>query len=292
MSEELQRKINFDYVQIGGVRLHYATAGSGDKLVILLHGFPEFWYSWRKQIVDLSEDYTIVAPDLRGFNLSDKPEETSAYDIDKVADDVIGLIHHFGREKAAVIGHDWGAAVAWNIAAKHPEVLWKLGALQVPPPPVLKKNMSLRQLLASWYMFFFQLPKLPEWLLSKNDFEGLAQGLKTSTVEREIFTDADIAEYKKAWREPFALTSMLNYYRANFIKRFMPQKTEPPKIKVPTVFIFGEQDKAILRESVAGIGEVIDAPFEEFFIPSSGHWVQQEEAETVTQILKDFLKEK
>lgn len=291
MSEELQRKINFDYAQIGGVRLHYATAGSGDRLVILLHGFPEFWYSWRKQIVALSEDYTIVAPDLRGFNLSDKPEEISAYDIDKVADDVIGLIHHFGREKAAVIGHDWGAAVAWNIAAKHPEVLWKLGALQVPPPPVLKKNMSLRQLLASWYMFFFQLPKLPEWLLSKNDFEGLAQGLKTSTVERGIFTDADIAEYKKAWREPFALTSMLNYYRANFIKRFMPQKDEPPKIKVPTVFIFGEQDKAILRESVAGIGEVIDAPFEEFFIPSSGHWVQQEEAKTVTQILKDFLAE-
>lgn len=291
MSEELERKINFDYAQIGGVQLHYATAGTGERLVILLHGFPEFWYSWRKQLVALSEDYTVVAPDLRGFNLSDKPENVSDYDLDKITDDVIGLIHHFGREKAAVIGHDWGAAVAWNIAIKHAEVLWKLGALQVPPPSILKKNISLRQLLASWYMFFFQLPKLPEWLLSNNDFEGLAQGLKTSTVENGIFTDADIAEYKKAWREPFALTSMLNYYRANFIKRFAPQKEEPPKIKVPTVFIFGEQDKAILRESVTGIGEVIDAPFEEFFIPSSGHWVQQEEAETVTQILKDFLAE-
>lgn len=291
MSEETQRKISFDYAQIGGVQIHYATAGSGERLVILLHGFPEFWYSWRKQIIALSEDYTIVAPDLRGFNLSDKPEKISDYDLDKIADDVIGLIHHFGREKAAVIGHDWGAAVAWNIAIKHEEVLWKLGALQVPPPQVLKKNMSLSQLLASWYMFFFQLPKLPEWLLSNNDFEGLAQGLKSSTVEGGIFTDAEIDEYKKAWREPFALTSMLNYYRANFFKRFILQNEEPPKIKVPTVFIFGEQDKAVLRESVTGIGEVIDAPFEEFFIPSSGHWVQQEEAETVTQILKDFLAE-
>lgn len=291
MSEELERKINFGHAQIGGVRLHYATAGTGDKLVILLHGFPEFWYSWRKQIVALSEDYTVVAPDLRGFNLSDKPEEISAYDIEKVADDVIGLIHHFGREKAAVIGHDWGASVAWNIASKHPEVLWKLGALQVPPPQILKKNMSLRQLLASWYMFFFQIPKLPEFLLGYNDFEGLEKGLKTSTVESGVFTDADIAEYKKAWREPFALTSMLNYYRANFYRRFIDRKTEFHKIKVPTLFIFGEQDKAILRETVTGIGEVIDAPFEEFFIPSSGHWVQQEEAETVTQMLKEFLQD-
>ncbi len=291
MSEELQRKINFGEAQIGNVRIHYATAGTGGELVILLHGFPEFWYSWRHQIVALSEDYTVVAPDLRGFNLSDKPEAVSAYDIDKVADDVIGLINHFGREKAAVIGHDWGASVAWNIAIKHPEVLTKVGALQVPPPSVLRKNMSLQQLFASWYMFFFQIPKLPEWLLSRNDFEALEKGLKMSTVRKDVFTDAEIKEYKKAWREPFALTSMLNYYRANFYRRFIARVPEPPKIKVPTLFIFAEQDKAILRETVNNVGEAIDAPFEEFFIPSSGHWVQQEEPETVTQILKEFLAE-
>jgi pimeloyl-ACP methyl ester carboxylesterase len=292
MSEELQRKITHDYAQIGGVKIHYATAGSGDKLVILLHGFPEFWYSWRHQITALSEDYTVVAPDMRGFNLSDKPKETSDYDIDKVADDIIGLIHHFGRETAAVIGHDWGASVAWNIAIKHPEKLWKIGALQVPPPSILRKNMSLKQILAGWYMFFFQIPKLPEWLLSRNNFEGLEKGLKNSTARKDVFTDLEIKEYKKAWREPFALTAMLNYYRANFYRRFISQNNEMPKIKVPAVFIFGEQDKAILRETVAGIDEAIDAPFEEFFIPSSGHWVQQEEAETVTQILKEFLAEK
>lgn len=291
MSEELQRKINFGEAQIGGVNIHYATAGNGDKLVVLLHGFPEFWYSWRHQIAALSDDYTVVAPDLRGFNLSDKPKNVSDYDIDKVADDVIGLIHHFGREKAAVIGHDWGASVAWNIAIKHPEVLWKVGGLQVPPPHVLRKNMSLGQLFASWYMFFFQIPQLPEWLLGRNDFEALEKGLKMSTVERGVFTDENIREYKKAWREDFALTAMLNYYRANFYRRFIAPVPELPKIKVPTLFIFGEQDKAILRETVTGIGDAIDAPFDEFFIPSSGHWVQQEEAETVTQILKDFLAE-
>ena len=173
MSEELQRKINFGEAQIGGVKIHYATAGTGDKLVVLLHGFPEFWYSWRHQLVALSEEYTVVAPDMRGFNLSDKPQNVADYDIDKVVDDITGLINHFRRKNAAVIGHDWGASVAWTLAMKHPEYLWKLGALQVPPPAILRKNMSLRQFLASWYMFFFQIPKLPEWLLSRNDFEAL-----------------------------------------------------------------------------------------------------------------------
>ena len=291
MSEELQVKIRQDEAQIGGVKIHYATAGTGDKLVILLHGLPEFWYSWRHQIVALSEDYTVVAPDLRGFNLSDKPQNVADYDIDKISDDVIGLIRHFGREKAAVIGHDWGASVAWNIAIKHPEMLWKVGALQVPPPSVLRKNMSLSQLFTSWYMFFFQIPKLPEWLLSRNDFEALAKGLKISTVRKDVFTDLEIREYKKAWREDFAVTAMLNYYRANFYRRFIARGHELPKIKVPTLFIFAEQDKAILRETVNNVGDAIDAPFEEFFIPSSGHWVQQEEPEIVTQILKDFLAE-
>ncbi len=292
MSEELQRKINHDYAQIGGVKLHYATAGTGDKLVILLHGFPEFWYSWRHQIIALSEDYTVVAPDMRGYNLSDKPPSVSDYEMDKLVDDVVGLIHHFGREQAAVIGHDWGAAVAWALARKHPETLWKLGAMQVPPVSVWRKNQSFKQFLASWYMFFFQIPKLPEWLLSLNDFEGLEKGLKNSTARRGVFTDEHIREYKKAWREPFALTAMINYYRANILGRLFFGQADPPKIKVPTLFIYGEQDKAILRETVAGVGEAVDESFEEFFIPSSGHWVQQEEAETVTEILKDFLADK
>ena len=290
MSEELQKKINHDYAQIGGVKLHYATAGNGDKLILLLHGFPEFWYSWRHQIVELSDEFTVVAPDMRGYNQSDKPEGVSAYEMDKLVDDVAGLIRHFGREKAYVVGHDWGAGVSWALASKHPEMVEKLVAMQVPPPEVWKKNQSLKQLLSSWYMFFFQIPKIPEWLLSLNDYQGLADGLKKSTAEKGVFTDEIIAEYKKAWSEPGALTSALNYYRANIIKRMLSKQTDTEKIKVPTLFIFGEQDKAILKQTVEGVGDFIDAEYEEIRIPEAGHWVQQEAPDAVTSSIRDFFK--
>ena len=211
-------EIKFDYAQIGSVKLHYAKAGDGDKLVVLLHGFPEFWYSWRHQLVALSDEYTVVAPDMRGYNLSDKPKDVSEYEVDNLVDDVIGLIRHFGHEQAAVIGHDWGAGVAWAVASKHPEYVWKLACLQVPPPSIWKKNQTLKQFFASWYMFFFQLPRLPEWLLSKNDYAKLAISLKTKTVKRGVFSDEDVIEYKKSWSQPGALTSSLNYYRANYHK--------------------------------------------------------------------------
>lgn len=291
MTEELQKKIIQDYAQIGSVKLHYATAGEGDKLVILLHGFPEFWYSWRRQLVDLSENYKVVAPDMRGYNLSDKPTKVSDYEMDKLVDDITGLIRYFGYKNAAVIGHDWGASVAWALAIKHPEYLWKLGALQVPPIPIWKKNQTLKQFFATWYMFFFQIPVVPEFLFRLNDYAALEKALKNSTAEKDVFTGADIAEYKKAWSEPFALTGMLNYYRANLLKRLFAKTEDIPKIKVPTVFIYGEQDKAILPETVRGVGEMIDAPYEEFHIPTSGHWVQQEASEAVTDILREFLAE-
>ncbi len=283
--------IKFDYAQIGGVKLHYATAGNGEKLVVLLHGFPEFWYSWRRQIIALSDEYTVVAPDMRGYNLSDKPANVSDYQIDKLVDDITGLIRHFGREQAAIVGHDWGASVAWATAQKHPEYVWKLCALQVPPISVWKKNQTVKQFLASWYMFFFQIPRLPEWLMSRNDFAILAKGLKNSTAERGVFSDYDIAEYKKAWSEPTALTSAINYYRANILKRLFSKQSTEEKIKVPTLFIYGEKDQAILPETVQGIGEIIDAPYQEIRIPDAGHWVQQEAAEIVTDSLREFLAE-
>ncbi len=291
MSEALQKKINFDFAQIGGVNLHYATAGNGEKLVLLLHGFPEFWYSWRHQIVGLSDEYTVVAPDLRGYNLSDKPTDVSDYEIEKLTDDVIGLIQYFGREKAAVVGHDWGAAIAWATALKYPEYVWKLAAMQVPPAAVWKKNQTFKQFLASWYMFFFQIPKLPEWVLSLSDYEVLADGLRNSTAEKGIFTDEIIAEYKKNWSKPEMLESALNYYRANILKRIFGKSEVTEMIKVPTLFIYGEKDTAILPETIKGIGEFVDAPFEEFKFPNAGHWIQQEEAETVTRILAEFLSE-
>ncbi len=291
MNEALQQKINFDYAQVGGVRLHYAHAGNGEKLIILLHGFPEFWYSWRNQIVGLSDEYTVVAPDMRGYNLSDKPENVSDYEMDKLVDDVTGLITKFGRKQAFVVGHDWGAGVAWAVALRHPEFVEKLVAMQVPPTAVWKKNQTFKQLLTSWYMFFFQIPKLPEWLLSRNNFEKLVTGLKTTTAESGIFTDADIAEYKKAWSEDGALTGGLNYYRANIIKRIFSSGQEDEKIKVPTLFIYGEKDHAVLPETVNGIGDFIDAKYEEVRIPESAHWVQNEASLAVTDAIREFISE-
>jgi len=284
-------EIKFDYAQIGAVKLHYAKAGEGEKLVILLHGFPEFWYSWRHQIAALSNEYTVVAPDMRGFNLSDKPPNIGDYSIDKLVDDITGLIRYFGREQAAVVGHDWGAAIAWAVALKHPEYVSKLVAMQVPPASVWKKNQTLKQFLASWYMFFFQIPVLPEYLLKLNDYAAMEKTLRNTTAKKGVFTTEDIAEYKKSWREPFALTAMLNYYRANILKRFTGKSQSDAKIQVPTVFIYGEKDSAILPETVKGVGEVVDASFEEFRIPDSAHWVQNEASGRVTEILRDFLAE-
>jgi pimeloyl-ACP methyl ester carboxylesterase len=280
-------EIKFGDAQIGAVKIHYATAGTGEKLVVLLHGFPEFWYSWRHQINDLSDEYTVVAPDLRGYNLSDKPVTVADYKMDKLVDDVTALIRHFGREKAAVVGHDWGAAIAWATAVKHPETVWKLCALQVPPVSVWQKNQTFKQFLASWYMFFFQIPRLPEWILSRNDFEILANSLRTSTAQPDVFTDADIAEYKKAWKETDNLSSAINYYRANILKRLFGSEKET--IKVPTLFIYGEKDAAVLPETVKGVGDAVDASFDEIRIPDAGHWVQQEAREIVTDSLREFL---
>jgi pimeloyl-ACP methyl ester carboxylesterase len=283
-------RIQFGNAQIGGVNLHYAKAGTGERLVLLLHGFPEFWYSWRHQIAALSDTYTVVAPDLRGFNLSDKPPAVSDYETGNIVDDINGLIRYFGHEKAAVIGHDWGATTAWSVAMRHPESLWKLGSLQVPPISIWRKNQSFSQFLASWYMFFFQIPALPEYLMGLNDFAMMERSLRDSAAVK-VFTDEDVAEYKKAWGEAGALTSMLNYYRANIIKRFLSKPEDPVKIRVPTLFIYGEKDQAVLPQTVAGVGDLIDAPYTEVRIPGSGHWVQQEAKDEVTAALRKFLAE-
>ena len=285
--------LEFNYAHIGDVRLHYATAGTGDRLVILLHGFPEFWYSWRHQIEVLKGDFTVVAPDLRGYNLSSKPLKVKDYEMDNLVDDVTGLIRHFGREQAAVVGHDWGAAVAWATALRYPEYVWKLGALQVPPSGALQQNMTLRQFLASWYMFFFQIPQLPEWLMRRKDF-ALLERVLTKTAARQVFSAEDIAKYKKSWSEDGALTAALNYYRANVFKNFFGKTNRENlsgKIKVPTLFIYGEKDTAILPETVRNIQQFVDAPYSELRIADAAHWVQQEASAEVSMALLKFLKD-
>ena len=289
MSESKTAEIEFDFAQVGGIKLHYAKAGEGEKLILLLHGFPEFWYSWRHQLTDLSDEYTVVAPDMRGYNLSDRPKDVSEYEIDKLSDDIAGLIQYFGHEKAAVFGHDWGAGIAWAVAGRYPEKVSKLACLQVPPPSIRKKNQTLKQFFASWYMFFFQLPRLPEWMLTRNDYQKLAVALKTTTAQKGVFSTEDVEKYKKAWSEPGAITAALNYYRANIIKRMFGKGPKPEKIKVPTLFIYGEQDQAVLPQTVEGVGDFINAEYTELRIPEAAHWVQNEAREQVTDALRKFL---
>ena len=294
-TENSAASIRHGYASVNGIRLHYVEAGSGDKLVILLHGFPEFWYSWRKQLNALSGSFHVVAPDLRGFNLSDKPSRVDDYKIDKIVPDVIGLIDHFGAKQSAIVGHDWGAGVAWAVAMKHPERVSRLVILQVPIAAVWRANMSLRQLLRSWYMFFFQIPRLPEWLISRQDYKAIEQTFTEKVIRKNSFTTDDIERYKEAARQPGALTGAVNYYRANVLDRLLPEKPKSKpspnqgRVRVPTLFIFAEQDFAIIPATVRGLDKYIDAYYREVRIPDSGHWVQNEAPAEVNAALLEFL---
>ncbi|HMF57027.1 MAG TPA: alpha/beta hydrolase [Pyrinomonadaceae bacterium] len=299
MSENLaslESSIRHGYAQVGGVRLHYAERGNGPKLVVLLHGFPECWYSWRHQMMALGDRFTVVAPDMRGYNLSDKPPRVADYRIDLLVDDVLGLIRHFGAREAVVVGHDWGAGIAWAVAQRNPEYVSKLVTMQVPPAAAWRANLTWRQALRSWYMLFFQIPRLPEWLMKRNDYESIEKTFKDTVGRRGSFSDADIAVYKQAMREPRALTSAINYYRANFVPLFFKRSGAEfeiikRRVTVPTLFIYGEKDFAIVPETVRGVERFIDAPYKEVRIPGSGHWVQNEAVAEVNAALNEFLDE-
>jgi len=288
-------EVRHGYAQVGGVRLHYAECGNDEnELVILLHGFPEFWYSWRHQLRVLGERYHVVAPDMRGFNLSDKPSRVEDYRIELLVDDVLGLIRHFGRSRAAIVAHDWGAGVAWAIAQRHPEAVEKLAALQVPLPAAWRANMTFAQLRRSWYMFFFQLPRIPEWWASARDFARVEKMYRQTSVRPHAFNDDDIEVYKAALRQPGALTGSLNYYRANVFRSLFRRGIETPRegrgrVRVPTLFIYGEQDVAVIPSTVRDLGRFIDAPYRELRIPDSGHWVQNEATSEVNTALLEFL---
>lgn len=297
MSEETGGQglsIRHDYAQVGDVRLHYAECGEGERLVVLLHGFPECWYSWRKQLPILGKRYRVVAPDMRGYNLSDKPARVEDYQMSRLVDDVTGLIRHLGAREAAVIGHDWGGAVAWAVAQHYPDYVWKLASLQVPPPAVWARNLTLKQALRSWYMLFFQLPRVPEWWMARDDFAALAKAFR-ATSRPGTFSDRDIEVYKAAMREPGALTAAVNYYRAN-VRSFFARRSgggdgikERERVRVPTLFVYGERDFAIVPETVAGVADYVDAPYTELRLARNNHWVQQESPAEVNAALFSFL---
>lgn len=308
-----------------GVRLHYVEQrpdGRDDApLVLLLHGFPEFWWSWREQIPALAAaGYWVVAPDLRGYNLSDKPEDVADYAVELLSEDVRRLIEHCGRERAAIVGHDWGGAVAWQFAMEHPQWTEQLAVLNSPHPRRMQEAFSgrpnLRQLRRSWYILLFQLPLLPERWLATNDYERIGLIFRETAVHREAFPPEVLQRFRTAASRVGALHGAINYYRAAVrsgaretawqLREALPAVLEPlfsavlgggrppaprewPPIEAPTLLIWGERDTALGRELTEETASLVSGPFELVYLPDCSHWVQQECPEDVNRLLLDFL---
>ncbi len=293
------------YMQVGDLRFHYVTAGSGP-LLLLLHGFPEFWYSWRHQLSGLAGDFRMVAPDLRGYNYSDKPLGVSQYRMDRLAGDVLGMLAALGEESAYLAAHDWGGAVAWVVAAHAPGAIRKLAVLNCPHPSALLYHLMTNpsQRKRSRYMFQFQVPRLPETIIRARDYRVIEKAFRGWAIDKSCFSDADIEMYKQAAAQPGALTGGINYYRAAFRQGLRDQlqalrgrrsgragAAGLPAIQVPTLLIWAEEDRALGRELTEGM-ERYFAPgisFERKYIPACSHWVQQEQPDLVNGYLRDFF---
>jgi epoxide hydrolase 4 len=274
------------YITTNGVKLHYVSQGEG-ALMLMLHGFPEFWYSWRHQIPEFAKNYKVVALDLRGYNDSDKPKETSAYVMAEFIKDVEGVIRGLGYDKCVLVAHDWGGAIAWSFTYTHPEMVEKLIVLNLPHPAKFAEGLRTpQQLQRSWYMFFFQLPFLPELLIQSGDYQLIENAFKGMAVDKSTFSQADIEAYKDAASKRGALTAMVNYYRNIFQSQFLNQNWR--LLEVPTLMIWGENDSALGKELTYGT-EAYVKDFQIKYIPNCSHWVQQEQPQLVNQYMRDFL---
>lgn len=278
-------------VATNGITLHCVTAGAGP-LVVLLHGFPEFWYSWRHQIDPLvAAGFQVAAPDQRGYNASAKPASVEAYRMTELVEDVAGLVRGLGAERAAIVGHDWGGAVAWAFAMLHPEMTTRLAVLNCPHPAEFGRALQegdLEQLQKSWYMFFFQLPDLPETLLARDEFR-LLRAFAYARSRPGTFSRRDLARYLEAFSQPGALTGAINWYRAMF--RRPPPAREYPPITAPTLVIWGTADHFLGRRLLRGVERHVTGPCQVRRLPGVSHWVQQEAPGPVNALLTRFLAE-
>jgi len=278
--------------RINGISLHVVLAGPADgKPLIFLHGFPEFWFAWRGQIdYFVSGGYRVIIPDQRGYNLSDKPAGVVNYSINRPAEDIVGLLDKMATSKAFIVGHDVGAAVTWYLVARYPDRFMRAAILSAPHFCVLSKSLITNpaQLRKSWYMFFFQLPWLPEVILRRAGWEVLLRVLR-NTLPPAVFSNSDLELYQESWSKVGSLTAMLNWYRAALL---YPPKlefdSEASRVKVPVLVIWGKQDsftgEVMASESLAycdnGHLEMID---------SATHWVQHEQSARVNALVSQFF---
>jgi pimeloyl-ACP methyl ester carboxylesterase len=276
-------------VATGAVRLHVAEAGPADgPPVLLLHGFPEPWSGWRHQLGPLAgAGFRVLAPDQRGYGESDRPRGVDAYALDRLVADVVALIDDAGGGPVTLVGHDWGGIVAWWTAARHPDRLARLVILNAPHPTAFRR-FALRhpgQVARSAYALGFQVPRLPEWALGRRDFAALARSLR-ATSRPGTFPDAVLEEYRRAWRQPGALTAMLNWYRAGL--RHAPDQQADPRVRVPTTVIWGARDGFLRRElAPASLDYSDDGRL--FWLEEASHWLHHEEPDRVNALLLDAV---
>jgi pimeloyl-ACP methyl ester carboxylesterase len=288
------------YAEVNGIRLHYVSVGKG-KLIMFVHGFPEFWYEWEKQLIEFGQDYQAVAPDLRGYNLSSKPSDVEKYHVKYLIEDLRALADNLGHEKFIMVGHDWGGGVAWSAAMRHPELLEKLVIINSPHPAVFARELlnNPDQQKASQYMLMLRSAEA-ERVLSENNFARLSDVLVQFGSKWEMSEERRL-KYIDAWSQPGALTGSLNYYRASPL--YPPTSTEDkeqiksilnlPKemlaVRVPTLVIWGEQDRALLTGNLEGLEEYIE-DLTVKRIPDGTHWVIHEQPELVNTLIRDFIK--
>lgn len=277
------QRVESTYRNLNGVELHVVAAGDPDApLVVLLHGHPDFWYGWREQIISLVEaGFRVVVPDQRGCNLSEAPDGIDSYRLSELAADVCELIHSEGRESAHVVGHDFGAFVAWNVALRRPSIVERLGILNVPHPTVYRETLrsSPRQIARSWYVWFYQVPKLPEWLLSRNDMDNMVASLEY-TSNPGTFDQETIRRYRAAWRHT-GVSPRIHWYRG------FRRSERPPRdtVSQPTLICWGEDDVALVPSMAEESVEYCENGQLRMF-PDASHWVHHEREEVTEALLR------
>ncbi len=272
---------------INGINMHIVKAGPKDGTpLLLLHGFPEFWYSWRNQIDTLTQaGFRLWMPDQRGYNLTDKPQDVDAYNLDVLTDDILGLIDAMGQEKGNVVAHDWGGGALWWAVARHPERFNRVMLLNIPHHSVFKKALKDKpeQRRKSMYMAFFQLPILPEVTTRALNWRFLE---KWAFGKSDAFSKDDLALYKKAWGQPGAIKAMLNWYRA--VRQSRTERMEDHRIHVPVRIVWGKDDFAFAPTLAQESVEMCDEG-ELILVEGASHWVQHEAADTVNANIIAFF---
>lgn len=290
-------EIRHAHAETNGVRLHYAAAGApDDRLLLFLHGFPEFWYAWRRQLRFFGDGYLAVAPDQRGYNRSSKPAEVEAYRIEILVGDVLALADRFGKERFVVVGHDWGGMVAWSLALARPERLEKLVVVNAPHPAIFRRELATNpeQRKASEYMSAFQYSEAEE-ALEADDFAAL-DSILVEGIEQGYFTEEDREAYLEAWSRPGALTGMLHWYRAAGVHPGAVEPTghEPGDgeewiVRVPTLVLWGEEDRYLLPGNLEGVEEYVP-DLELRRVPDAGHWIVHQKPDLVNGAIREFLE--